>query len=251
MAKKKGKTGAFLQGMNMSARMNEVMFLSFVQKVKEEKLYASDGYETFKDFCKEEIKVSYETINRRINDMASIGPEITSTLIDLGFKWRDVRMVDHVLNDDQKSNLKKGVLEIEGKKIQVNEDNADLLKSTIDNIIERAALAHKAEQIAEKKLNGIDKEHKKEVKALQSEIDSLQAMVPQDEEDRAWAEKYIEEVNTIMNKLDLAVRTFAFHKRVFGDPVLQAKIIGLHEEAKKRFKDFEQDFDAYISEDQG
>ena len=81
---------------------------------------------------------------------------------------------------------------------------------------------------------------------MQEEFERLSALMPKDEEDREWAEKYIEEIDKASKKYDDALRAFAFGKKAFADPVLQAKIMGKAEEMRTRFEQFAKDVDAHI-----
>lgn len=249
MKRKKGFSGGFFQGMNLQARLGEAAFLSMLLKYKEEKGYVSDGHETWEAFCQEELGLSDETMRRRFKALESFGPETTRAMINLGLSWKDVRAIDHVLTEEQKTQLKKGVLEIEGRKIPVREDTAPEVLAAVDLLIERAATAKKSEELAEKKLSGIEREHKKEVKAMAHEIEGLKAMLPSGEDDAEWAEKFIAEILDRAQQWDLSLRTLAFHKKTFADPVIQAKIAGALEQMRTRFEQFSADFDAYITGD--
>lgn len=249
MKKKKGFSGGFFQGMNLQARLLEASYLSMLAKFKAEEKYLDEGYENWADFCIGELGMSHDSIDRRLKALNAFGAEVTHTMMNLGFSWRDVRAIDHALTEDQRAQVKKGVLEIDGKKIQVKEENAADIQDAVKNLIDKASNSKKAEELADRKLKGIEREHKKELKAMQEENDSLKNLMPQGEDDAEWADKLINEIASQAQNYDRALRALAFHKRTITDPVIQAKIMGKFEEMQTRFKQFSADFDAYITED--
>lgn len=245
--RKKGQLTGFLQGMSFSANMGEIARLVMIQKAIETKEWEKEGFDTVKDFCKAVGGASYDTIHRKLSSLKELGAEVTSIMVSLGLSGKDVKLIAQSVSIDPATGKK--VLKVsDDKAIPFNEDRLDEIQSHIDLIKEQAATAKKSEAVVSKKLDGIDKEHKKELKAMSSEIESLKAQLPKDEEDREWAEKYIEVIAKAHAQFDLALRTFAFHKKVYADPVLQAKVIGMHEEVQTRFRQFVEDFDAFITE---
>lgn len=239
--RKKGRLTGFLQGLNFSARINEISALVMIQKAIETEEYKAEGYESVRDFCKEATGASYDVINNRIKTLKSIGTEITTILSNLGLTYKDARMIEHVLIDDPKTGKK--VIKVDDDKIiPFTEDRIDEIQSYVDILKEK-------EKLSGKKLSGVEKEHKKEVKAMQEEVERLSALIPKDEEDREWAEKYIEEIDKASSKYDDALRAFTFGKKAFSDPVLQAKIMGKVEEMKTRFEQFASNIDAHIAEE--
>jgi hypothetical protein len=248
--KKKYSTGIF-QGMRLSLKINEASYLSLLLKYKEEKKYVDDGYDTWTDYCREELGVSNDTIDRRLKALSEFGPEMTGIMLSLGLKWRDIRAIDYVLTEEQRDSVKKGVLQIEGKSIPVEKDRAADIQAVLDLLIDRAAVATKAEKVATAKVDGITKEHKKEVKAMAEEINNLKLLLPpkgDDEEGMAkWAENLVEAVNKAASEFDNRLRVLAFHKKNLTDPRLQAKVIAINTEIEERFKQFVRDYDRHLA----
>jgi hypothetical protein len=118
MAKKKGQASAFLRGLNFSARVSEVAFLTMVQRAIEEETYKEDGYDNVRDFCKEGIGPTYASLQSRISAMKELGPELTGALLNSGFKWHDVKMIGHAMSPDQKA---KNVIPIDGREIPIED----------------------------------------------------------------------------------------------------------------------------------
>ncbi|GER92661.1 hypothetical protein A45J_0379 [hot springs metagenome] len=230
--------------------LTEVTALTMIQRVKESEDYKEMGYETWEEFCNEQLHCSDEKIRQRLKQLHEFGPQFLGICQRLRIKLRDIKLLESSLSDDQKSGLKKGILEIEGKKIPIDEDHTDDLKAVIDLLIERAALAKKSENITKRKLEGIDKEHKKEIQAMQKEIEALKAQLP-DKEDPKWALAYMENIEKIFDQFDLALRRFAFDKRIFSDPVIPAKISGIHEQMVMRLREFSKDWNVFLYEEWG
>ena len=239
--RKKGRLVGYLMGMNFAARINEVSFLVMLQKIKDTEEWKAEGFDAWKDFVREATGSSYETINNRLSEIKKFGPEMTSIMVNLGLSINDVKMIEHAITDDPKTGKK--VIKIDDDKIiPFTEDRIDEIQSHLDILKEK-------EKLSVKKLSGVEKEHKKEVKAMQEEVERLSALIPKNEEDREWAEKYIPDIDKAFENVDDVIRTFAFNKKVFSDPVLQAKILGIHTRIEERFKQFVRDFDAFITEE--
>ncbi len=221
MKRKKGFSGGFFQGMNLQARLSEVSFLSLLLKYKEEKKYIEDGYEAWPDFCNEELGISDETLRIRFKTLSICGPETTRAMVGLGFAWKDIRAIDNALSDDQRKELKKGVLLIDDKKIPVNEEHSSDIQSAVDLLIARADAAVKGEKLASNKLGGIDKEHKKEIKAMQQEITDLKAQVISPETPEEFDEVF-KLIERKVNEIVIAAKRLKFdeaHKDVAEGPI--------------------------------
>lgn len=251
MAKGKKYHAGFLHGLFVASKVSEIAYFSTLQAIKDGEIYKKEmGYERWEDFCNEEVGVSDETLRRKFSTLTELGPEMVKIASQLGLKWRDMRALESSLTETQKNNLKKGVLEIEGKTIQVNEDHKDDIQSAVDILIERAALAKKSEEVIKKKLDGIDKEHAKEVKAYQKQINDLTALVPQATEYPDNVMERIAAIEQKYNELEMAMRLFAFDKRLPDDPKLMADITGKIEAVKARVRDFSNDWDAFAFADE-
>jgi hypothetical protein len=207
MAAKNDKKMGFLQGLNFAARINEVAFLSMVQKVIDAGEYKKD-YDTVKEFIKEELGITYQTFLNRTEALRSLGPEITGVLVRLDFHLRDVRMIEHIMTDDQKANAKKGFLEIGDRKIPIDEAHAEDVKIVFENMKESAALSRKAEKSAEGKAAAADGKWGKELKVREKRIHDLEAQLVSPETPDAFAElwqvmeTHITEIAMICSKLD-------------------------------------------------
>lgn len=240
-----------LHGINLTARMNDIAFFSILQKIHDEEIYKKElGYDSWRDFCTEEIGISKDTLDRRFAALKDLGPELTKNFANLGLKWKDIRLLEQALTEGQLDNLKKkNVLSVEGRDIPFDDDHKSDIQGALDVLKEKLALALKAEKLSERKVEGIEKEHKKEIKFYTDEIEELRSQLPSDAEDSGWAEKLIEAIDKAHSTFDLALRTLAFHKQTLSDPVIQSKLIGKNEEVLARFKQFQIDFENHIAKE--
>jgi hypothetical protein len=237
VAKKRGFHAGAWDAFSFMGFTAEVSKLVMAQRIKESE-YKKLGYDTWEECCNEQFRCSDETMSKKLKALKDAGPQALSVCRELGFEWQEIRLFSM---SDQKENLKEGFLLIEDKKIPIKQENAEIIKLYAGNL-------EKAERLAKSKVEGIDKEHRKELKAHQEEIERLQSLLPKDEDDREWAENFIEEINKAHEHFDDCLRVFAFHKKVFGDPVIQAKVIGIHEQMKARYDQFVRDFDAMLED---
>jgi hypothetical protein len=207
MAAKHERRNGFFQGLNFASRMNEVAFLSMVQKTIDSGEYKKE-YDTVKEFIQEVTGVTYNTFKARMEAVQAFGPEMTNMLVGLDLHWRDIRMIESMMSDDQKANMKKGVLEIGDRKIPINEAHAEDVRIAFENMKESATLARKAEKTAEGKAAAADGKWGKELKAREKKIADLEAQLISPESPDAFAELWqvmesrITEIAIICSKLD-------------------------------------------------
>lgn len=237
MAKKRGFHAGAWDAFGFMGFTAEVARLVMAQRLKLSGEFKKLGYDKWEDFCDEQFRCSDETMNRKLKQLKEVGPHILSSCREIGMEWQEIKLLTM---SDQKENVKKGFILVDGEKVLVNEDNADKVRLYVGNL-------EKEKELAEKEVKGIEKEHKHEVKAMQEELESLQSLMPKDEEDREWATRYIEDIDKAHEKFDRAMRAFAFGKKAFSDPVLQAKLLGKCEEVKRRFETFVIDVEMHIS----
>ncbi|MEK6744257.1 MAG: hypothetical protein AABZ15_11625 [Nitrospirota bacterium] len=248
MAVKKERQYGFLQGMNFMSRINEVSFLAMVQKVIESGEYKKD-YDSVKEFVKEELGITYQTYLNRTEAMRVIGPEITSILVSSGLHLRDVKMIEHMMTDEQKANLKKGVLEIGDRKIPINEAHSEDIRIAVANLIESADLSRKAEKQANKDLARLKNEFDKGDSPAKKRLAELEAIagVPD------TPEKVIagfERIDQAFSDLETTIRVFVWKdakKLIADDPALQAKVEGLQRQMQARVEQLIKDWDGEIN----
>jgi len=248
MAKKNERRSGFFQGLNLSARLSEVAFLSMVQKAIDSGDYKKD-YETVREFIKEELGISYDTYHRRVEAVKEFGKEMTTTLLMLDLHWRDVRMIEHMMTDEQKSSLKKGVLDLGDRKIPINEEHAEDVRIAFANMKETVELARKAERVLEKKLSGIDGEHKKGEKILLKKIEDLEAIAGTPDTPEKVI-KGFERIDKAFSDLETIIRIFCWKDAkalIADDPQLQARVQGVQEQMRARVEGLIKDWDAEIN----
>lgn len=245
-APKKGQFSGFLKGMNFMARMNEVAFLSFVQKSIDNKEYEKLGYDTVREFVKEELGIHYDTFRDRINAIQKLGPEITGILVDMGLHMRDVKMIEQMMTEEQKASLKKGVLEHGDRKIPIDADHAEDIRIAFANIKEQAETAEKAVKTAKREAASIKKEYDAGNAPLKKELDRLKAIMEPDTPEKLIAA--FEALDKMLGDFDTALRTLVWKSPwVKDDPATQAKVEALQTRAEKRFASFREDWDGFCN----
>lgn len=238
----------FLQGMNFAARMNEVSFLATVQRVIDSGEYKKD-YDTVKEFIKEELGITYQTYLNRTEAMRTFGPELTGMFVHIGLHMRDVRMIEHMMTEEQKANLKKGVIEIGDRKIPINEAHSEDIRIAVANLIESAELSRKAEKQAKKDHERLKAEFDKGDSPAKKRLAELEALagVPDTPEKVIAGFKRIDKA---FSDLETVIRTFVWKdakKLIADDPALQAKVEGLQRQMQARAEQLIKDWDAEIN----
>lgn len=159
---------------------------------------------TAKEYSGEKCGIPYSTYHMYETEMGRIGKDlyILKGVIDLS--PGDIQALA-ALPEESKVRVdeKKNIIEIEGKKIPV--DNSHELIETIHAILKRAELAEKEKQLvqkeakhAQKSLEGVSKEIEKERQAYQKEIADLKAKVA----DPRLPESFEEFVKVVERKVD-------------------------------------------------
>ncbi|GAB4485924.1 MAG: hypothetical protein OHK006_12870 [Thermodesulfovibrionales bacterium] len=245
--RKKGRLAGFCQGLSFTARMAEIQQIVMIQKAIDSEGWKGEGFDSAKDFAREVTGGSYEAFQKKSAELKKLGSDVVSIVIGLGLGIKDVRMIEHALITDEKSG-KKGLRVGDDQFIPLDESRKDELQTAIDLLREQRDAAKKDAKHASSKVDAVSREHKKEIDAMQKEIDGLKAAIPSGEDDAAWAAKYLAEIAAKAQAWDFALRALAMHKRTLKDPALQAKVIGLFEEMKTRLQQFSDDFDAVLVE---
>lgn len=245
---KKGQKRGFYQGMNFIARLNEVAVLATIQKEIDSGEYKKE-YDTVREFLKEEYGIPYETFKTRVAALPHIGQEVTLALMDVGIHLRDVKMIEHMMTEEQKASLKKGVIEIGDRKIPINEAHSEDIRIAVANLVETAELSRKAEKQAKKDLDRLKTEFDKGDSPAKKRLAELEALagVP-DTPEKVVAG--FERIDKAFSDLETVIRTFVWKdakKLIAEDPVLQSKVEGVQAQMKARVEQLIKDWDAEIN----
>jgi len=205
----------------------EVSRLVAAMRIKESLEYKDYGYENWEEFCNEELRCSDETFRRKCKCIEDIGPQFVSISQRLGFGWKELNLIGHALTPGQKDQLKKGFLNIGEEKIPIEDGHVDTvaIKPAIDLLISRADAAIKGEKLTKSKLEGIEKEHKKELKAHQEEINSLKTLILSPDTPENF-DAVFKEVEHHANQIVILAKRLKFdeaHKEVEADGPIKAK----------------------------
>lgn len=173
--KKNGIVG-FLKGAHFMARMNEIQTIVMLQHAIDSGEYKNAGFENAKDFIRTVTGGSYEAFHERSKKLKQLGSEVVSILVSVGWGIKDVRMIESSIVEDTKTGQK--MLKVDEQwQIPFANDRISDLQAGYDKLREQRDAARKEIKRAQEKLEGIDKEHKKEIKAMQKEIEDLRSQV--------------------------------------------------------------------------
>lgn len=226
--RKKGRFTGFLQGLSFASRMNEIAFLVNLQRAIDNEDWKGEGFESLKDFCREVSGSSYETVHRRLSTIRALGPEVTSIMVSLGLGIKDAKMIEHAMVEDPKTGKKALMIDNE-RSIPFTEDRIEEIQSHIDIIRDKG-------RIAERKLSGIEREHKKETKILTKEIEDLRAQVVTPETPEEFAEAW-QTIETRITEIAQITRKLKFdeaHKETEEGPI-KAKYLVKIQAAERQF----------------
>ena len=138
---------------------------------------------TAKDYCEKECGIPYSTYQRNEQELRQMGKDLWVIKKLLGWGPSDVQALTALPEDSRvKINEKSNVLEVDGQKISL--ENKTEIQEVVNAILKREALTAKEKELEqkekkhmEKKLEGLNKEHKMEVQACTKEIADLKALV--------------------------------------------------------------------------
>lgn len=162
------------------------MFSSFIdaakyslyQQIRDCKYYEKMGLD-WKEFCKQYFGKTYETVNAEIKLLKDFGESFLKEAQQLRLTKRDLNALSAGLSEDARAEVKRGVIKIGDTEFKVSEldDNLEEFKANIDLLCKHKELETKEKKHLEKKLEGLEKEHKREVQAYAKENADLKALV--------------------------------------------------------------------------
>ena len=138
---------------------------------------------TVKEYCEKECGVPYTTYNRNELELKQIGKDLWIMKRLLGWRPDEMQALVALPEDSRvKINEKNNVLEVDGQKISL--ENKTEIQEVVNAILKREALTAKEKELEqkekkhiEKKLEGLNKEHKLEIEASNKKIADLTALV--------------------------------------------------------------------------
>lgn len=251
MGKKADEFRGFIRGLNFSARLTDVVQIEMLRKIRAERSYKAMGFSTWEEFCTEVVGYSPDTVERRIKAIEELGSELTKILLSAKLSWSDIRLIPRMLDEAQREKLKKQkVIEVDDRKIEVTEDNADAVVSTVQMLLERQKRMEKETERLQRKLRALEQEEKKMEKAYQERIRELELQLPDNRPDIEWSVKYIKELHDQVARFCSSLGRFAFDPRL-RDPQyieLQAKLSQLIGAMRHMILDLDRRFNQFYIE---
>jgi hypothetical protein len=141
MAKKPGQLSGFSKGLSVAAKIAEVTNLSFMLKIKEEKLYKDEGFESWDAYCRATYGVTRQSIDERLKTISEIGPEIMKIMHSVKMRPRQLALL---LSEDQKAAVRGGVLKVGDREIEIRTENAADIQAAVDALIKEHTKGVKA-----------------------------------------------------------------------------------------------------------
>lgn len=141
MAKRPGQVTGFTKGLTVAAKIAEATNLAFILKIKEEKLYKEEGYASWDAYCKGVYGITRQTMDEKLQTIKTLGLEATKIMLSLAMRPQQLALL---LTDEQKKGLKRGVLNVGDREIEVREENADELQDAFNAVLKKAGKDRKA-----------------------------------------------------------------------------------------------------------
>jgi hypothetical protein len=247
--RKKNMTAGFIRGLRFAARMGEVTSIVSAQQMIDSGEFKKDGYDSAEEFVVEGLGYSsMDTFQRHSKTIKALGAEMTNTLVSCGFGWKEIRMIEHVMSDEQKDAArKKNVLMIDDREISA--DDKERVATEVALLIEQRNSARKDLKQATKKLDGIDGEIKKGEKALLKKIDDLTALTSPVETPEHILAGFAR-IDKGFDDLETIIRTFAWHdakEMILADRQLQARVEGIQQQMRARVEGLIRDWDGEVN----
>lgn len=205
---RKGRQGGFIAGLNFAARLIDAAWIHSLSTIKSSKQYLELGYESWEEYCEEELGKSVDTVDRMIKACQELGAHAVRVVAAAGLKWRDIKMLVSTLEEETKKAVReKNVIPFGDKQIPIDEEHIDEIKAAVALLKEARDLSEKKERASEKKVEGLNKEHSKELQAYKNELEFLKAKLADPKLPEGFnefimaVERYTDEIVTIASKL--------------------------------------------------
>ena len=198
-----------IHALKMTGNFVDAARYSLYKQAKDNKAYALLDMD-WKSFCKKELGGDHEKINMEIKMLEEYGEPFLLAAQQIGLTKRDINVLGTGLSEDAKAEVKRGVIKIGDIEFKIEElaDNVEEFKANIDLLCKHKELETKEKKHLEKKLEGLNKEHKLEIDASNKKIADLTALVvdPKTTEGFDTLFKYVErktdEIFTAASKLN-------------------------------------------------
>ena len=167
-----------IQALKMTNNFNNAAIYSLYKQVKDSQMYKPLGMD-WKTCCEEVFGRTFETVNDEIKLLEQYGEPFLRAAQQIGLTKRDINVLGTGLSEDAKAEVKRGVIKIGDVEFKIEElaDNVEEFKANIDLLCKHKELETKEKKHLEKKLEGLNKEHKMEIDASNKKIADLTALV--------------------------------------------------------------------------
>lgn len=218
-----------MRGLKFGGRMMDITALVAAVQSIDSGEFKKDGWDNAEQFVIDGLGYSsYDTFDRHRKTIKSFGLEMTNTLVDCGFGWKELRMVEHVMSEDQKeSSRKKNLLIIDDKEIPA--DDKERVATEVALLIEQRNSARKDARTFKKESDSVKKAHDEGAQPLKQRIEELEALVSPVDTPEHIVEGFAR-IDKAFGDIETVVRVFAWKeakKEIAERPEVQARIDGV------------------------
>lgn len=128
------KVGA-IDGLEISEAFSRMARVKMLKEIKETKAYKQLGkdIDTWADFCKA-VGISRQKADQDLQNYALFGEEFLQHVSSLGLGYRQLRTLRKLPQKERVKLVEKGVLEIEGRRVDFYQDTPDQVLQVIDEL---------------------------------------------------------------------------------------------------------------------
>jgi len=179
----------FFAGLNFLSRLNEVALMTKLEQYVEGGSWKSKYPSKDVLFAKKMNWMSLSTYERRIKALKEIGPEIQKLMTQvIHAKMSDIKLIERALSAEQKETLsKEQCVMIGDRKVPFIEEHYSEIIDHFKKTEKIAKLSENAEERHKKDVAAVEREAKKEAKALIAENDLLKAQSAPTANEEAFA----------------------------------------------------------------
>ena len=179
------------------------------KQIKDSGIYKESGLD-WKQFCARHLGRDQKTINDEIRMLEQYGEPFLLACEKAGLRKNDLHLLGGRLPDDARADVRRGVVRLGDREFKVSEipDNVDDFKSALELFNKELDVTKKSERMLERRVSGIDKEHKKMEKDYTARIRDLEAQIADPETPEEFAELWsvierrVTEIAMLTKRLD-------------------------------------------------
>lgn len=222
------ETAGILKAMNFTRKVVTATELMTLKRVKESKGYRGIG--TWEDYCKY-CELDRHTIDERLRQLDTFGPEFLETLTGFGLSHRELRQLRQLKYDGESFQMSEDgkIVVIEGEAISLGEDAAPEIEAALEKLLEKNKTLRERNGKLEKDLRGAVKEEMTtftaEKTALVERVKALEKYEPQQLDETKYEAQYAE-IHNLMSQLGGCIKAVMALDDLQDHPGTMARVDG-------------------------